>query len=84
MEKYGKIEINGMQFLYSYSATRIKQSDIPNGYYKYSVRQADFGGDLATIEKRVLVNHEMDILSPFELDLGEDGYIEIENWNFIN
>ena len=82
MKKYSKIEINGMQFLYS--VCRIKSEDIPQGYFKYSVRQADFGGDLATIEPRVLVNHEMDILSPVELDFGEDGYIEITDWNFIN
>ena len=82
MKKYNKIEINGMEFLYS--ICRIKREDIPEGWFKYSVRQADLGGDLATIEPRVLVNHEMDLLSKVELDFGEDGYIEIEDYNFID
>lgn len=82
MKKYSKIEINGMEFLYS--VCRIKRAEIPEGMFRYSVRQADCGGDLATIEPSVLVNHEMDLLSEVELDFGEDGYIEIENYRFID
>lgn len=82
MKKYNKIEINGIEFLYSYR--RIKSEDIPEGMYRYSVRHADFGDDLATIEPSVLVNHEMDLLSKVELDFGEYGYIEIENYRFID
>lgn len=52
--------------------------------FRYSVRQADCGGDLATIEPSMLVNHEMDLLSEVELDFGEDGYIEIEDYRFID
>lgn len=82
MKKYGKIEINGIEFLYSYR--RIKSEDIPEGMYRYSVRHADFGDDLATIEPRVWVNHEMDLLSKVELDFGIAGYIEIEDYTYID
>lgn len=81
MKKYGKIEINGIEFLYSYR--RIKREDIPEGMYRYSVRHTDSGDDLATIEPRVLVNHEMDLLSKVELDFGINGYIEIEDYTYI-
>ena len=71
-----------MPFLYS--VTRIKKEDIPQGYFKYSVRMSDDGKDLATIDPSVIVNHEMDLLSEFELDFGELGYIDIYEWNFKN
>lgn len=45
---------------------------------------SDDGSDLATIEPRVLVNHEMDLLSDFELDFGELGYIDIYEWRFVD
>lgn len=78
-DKYGKIIINGMEFLYD--CCRIKQEDVPQGYHKYSVRFTDDNEDYATIERRVIVNHAIDILSPKELEMGDNG-IEIKDWTF--
>lgn len=74
-----KIIINGMEFLYSDS--RIPDKDIPAGMFRYSVRSADGDyGEPGTIEKKVLVNFEMDILSDKELDFKGKDYIPVEWW----
>lgn len=52
-----------------YSDLRLNPEQVPHGWHRYSIRETDGGsGEPATIERHVLVNHLMDILTTENLD----------------
>lgn len=69
--------------------SRIKGKDRKDGVYYYDIRHSDSGFEPATIEKSVWVNHMFTIVLESELDLGEDGYIVLNDedgekiWNLF-
>jgi uncharacterized protein YerC len=65
---------------------RINRTIIPKDLYIYDVRYDDIGNEFATIEPMVLVNHCATIISktPFMFENGNDNYIEIEDYNFLD
>ena len=73
---YQLIEICGQEALFSNS--RIPDTDVPYGMYRYELREGDGDNYFATVEKRVLVNHSGSIICPEPIDLGEDGYLELD------
>jgi hypothetical protein len=69
-----------------YSDVRLNPEQVPHGYYRYSIRETDGGsGEPATIERHVLVNHLMDILTTENLDSlieKNDGYLNISDYDY--
>ena len=63
-----------------YVAERLPFGVVPPGYHKYSIRHSNEDCCIpATVEREVIVNHLGDILVEDPLDLGEEGYLEIES-----
>ncbi|MFT8705445.1 MAG: LPD28 domain-containing protein [Bifidobacterium sp.] len=69
-----------------YSDVRLNHEQVPHGYYRYSIRETDGGsGEPATIERHLLVNHLMDILTTENLDSlieEHDGYLNISDYDY--
>ena len=65
-----------------FTCLRINRDIIPKGLYAYDIRESDYGGELATIEPRVLVNHAGTILSKEVIPMGPMGFVEIEEYGF--
>lgn len=69
-----------------YSDLRLNPEQVPHGYYRYSIRETDGGsGEPATIERHVLMNHLMDILTTENLDSlieKNDGYLNISDYDY--
>lgn len=64
---------------------RVDRKTIPDGYFAYDVRHDDSGeGIPVEIARFVLVNHLGTVITDEELDLGDDGYLFIEEdeWNY--
>ncbi|EEO6566800.1 hypothetical protein ABFW39_003013 [Listeria monocytogenes] len=78
--KYNVIEINGN--LYLWNSIRLRRESVPDNVHVYSVRESDIGYRLASIHQRVMVNHEMDILSINKIEDIENG-IEIKDWSYL-
>lgn len=89
----GIAKVNGLEVYYT--ELRIKNEDVPEGFFKYEVRSADFEPRWATIEKWVGVNHCATILSEVEIPMEEhheyeimgkprvDDYTEIKEYEII-
>lgn len=87
--KYGIVETTakevtittkcGLSFQAIYSPARI--AEIPQGYIKRSIRGDDETWEDATIEQRVLVNHNADILIPIKYKDVITDFMEIEQIN---
>lgn len=74
---YEVIKLFGKKVLFT--SERIRDSDLPKGFYKYEVRHDDeCQGIMCEIAKRIFVNHWGTILSKEEIDLGSDGYLLID------
>ena len=77
-ERYDLIEICDQKALFS--AGRIHDSDVPDGMYRYDLREGDgftttyFG----SIEPNVLCDHAGSIITNEPIDFGTDGYIEFD------
>lgn len=64
----------------TYVAERLPFVVVPPGYHKYSIRHSNEDWCIpVTVEREVIVNHLGDILVEEPLDLGEEGYLEIES-----
>ena len=78
LEKYELIEICGQKALFSDS--RIYDSEVPEGMYRYDFREAIGSEDhyYGSIEKNVHIDHAGSFIVKEPLDLGTDGYIELD------
>ena len=77
-ERYELIEICGQKALFS--GIRIDDSEVPQGMYCYDFREATGSEDYyyGSIEKNVHIDHAGSFIVKEPLDLGTDGYIELD------
>ena len=57
---------------------RLSDDDIPEGLYRYDLRQSDDGDTFATIEPYVRVNHGGTILTKEPLEFGDSDFIALD------
>ena len=55
LEEFEKIEIDDTEALFT--NRRVSESEIPNGLFRYDLRESDETGRFCAIEKNVVVNH---------------------------
>ncbi len=55
LEEFEKIEIDNTEALFT--NRRVSESEIPNGLFRYDLRESDETGRFCAIEKNVAVNH---------------------------
>ena len=62
------------------SDRRIDDSEVPKGLYRYDFREGKGADDVyfGAIEKDVKIDHAGSFITKEPLDLGTDGYIELE------
>ena len=75
-KSYRLIEILGKPALFS--DEHICPEDIPEGFYCYDLRVSDDGDWFAVAEPKVTVNYGGSIITNEPLDLGESGYIPLD------
>ncbi len=61
-----------------FTNARITDADIPEGLFCYHLRDRDDGNGFGSLEKSVAVNHGGSIITSEEIDLGEKGYISLD------
>lgn len=62
-----------------------KEEYFNKGLYAYDLRDSDFGGDIATIEPRVIINRVGSIITNKKLDFSkEHDYIDYEDFTKNN
>ena len=59
---------------------RMKNEDVPKGYHKYDMREADCSGDICGLKDFVLVNHYDTFLTKEEIDCKEE--LQVVDWDF--
>lgn len=75
-EHFTPIKLYGREVLFT--DLRIDSKLIPTGLHKYEIRHDDEClGEMVELSKRILVNHWGTILSDKPIDLGLEGYREI-------
>ena len=77
-ETFESMTINDTPALFT--DMRIDRNAVPEGLYAYDIRESDDGGRFATIEPEVMVNHAGTILTREKLVMGENGYVQIEEY----
>lgn len=80
-DEYELIEIEDLPALFTNE--RITDADIPKGMYCYHLRHDDTG-NFCAIEKNVTVNHAGSIITKEPIELGEQGYISLNQDNSPN
>ena len=70
------IEINGKYALFSNSRIDV---NVAQWLYRYDLRGSDYDGTFVSIERKVLVNHAGTILTKEPFNLGESGYIPLND-----
>ena len=72
------MEVCGVKAIYA--DRRINDNEVPKGMYRYDFREGNGADDVyfGAIEKDVKVDHAGSFITKEPLDLGTDGYIEIE------
>ena len=80
-EKMQAVEFMDRKALFS--DTRLKKGEVPEGLYRYELRDRG-DGEFCSVEKEVVVNHAGTLLMKEPLDLGENGYIELDNETGLN
>ena len=80
-DEYELVEIEDLPALFTNE--RITDADIPKGMYCYHLRHDD-NGNFCAIEKNVTVNHAGSIITKEPIELGEQGYISLNQDNSPN
>ena len=75
-DEYELVEVAGQTALFTND--RITDADIPKGMHCYHLRHND-EGDFCAIEKNVTFNHGGSIVAKEPIDLGDKGYIELDD-----
>ena len=81
-EEYEIIEIAGKTGLFTNS--RITNDDIPKGLYCYHLRQSDDGERFSSLENIVTINHGGSVITKESIELGEKGYISLNENTELN
>ena len=79
-ETFEVMTVNGKEVLFT--CLRNSKEIITKGLHAYDIRESDTGGEFATIEPRVIVNHAGTILSKEVIEMGPDGFVEIDEYGF--
>ena len=79
-ENFDVLSINGKEVLFT--CLRINRDIVPKGLHAYDIRESDTGGEFATIEPHVIVNHAGTILSKEVIEMEPDGFVEIKEYGF--
>lgn len=79
-ENFEILNVNDKEVLFT--CLRINRDIIPDGLHAYDIRESDSGGEFATIEPHVIVNHAGTILSKDAIEMGSDGFVVIEDYGF--
>lgn len=74
--------INGKDYICKEYPGRICQEELPDGYYKYSIRDCGCGYGKDTIHKSVAVDHLFDLIFKEEIDLGKYGFLEVDRLSY--
>lgn len=56
---------------------RIDRNTLPDGYYAFDIRGGD-DEDFCTLEETVRVNHTGTFITKYDVDLGSEGYLDLE------
>lgn len=76
-ETFEEVEVFGKPALYH--VARIDRSTVPKGYHLYELRHDDdCSGDVVQIARSILVNHWGSIIVRDEIELPEDGFLDVE------
>lgn len=76
-ERYELIDVYGQRALFS--DRHITDSDIPDGMYRYDLREGDgFQINFSSIEPSVSIDFAGSIITREPIDFGTDGYIELD------
>lgn len=82
-DEYEPIELFGKPALFT--EKRKTDADIPHGLHCYQLRASDDGSEqYATVEKYVTVNFSGSVITSDEIDLDENGYVELGEDNSPN
>lgn len=79
-ETFETMTVNDIPVLFT--DERIDRDAVPDGLFAYDIRESDDGDRPATVEPLVRVNHGGTIITRKEIPMGENGYAEIEDYNF--
>lgn len=75
-EEYEEAEVFGVPALFSNG--RIREDDVPEGFYRYDLRGSDDDpGNPVSVENRVVVNHAGAILTMQPLPIPERGFLNL-------
>lgn len=81
-EKFQKVSICGIPC--DFSDMRINRSTVPEERYQYEVAgDDDSGGDLARVQRGVLVNFFGTLISDVPLPLGCDGVLWLHDRDYV-
>lgn len=79
-ETFEVMNVNDTEVLFT--NLRINRDIIPDGLHAYDIRESDDGCEFISIETHVMVNHAGTIISKTEIEMGSDGFVEIEEYGF--
>lgn len=79
--RYSEVEIFKDQKKALFYECRISREDFPSDMYIYDIRHCDETGDPCTVEKRVVVDFYGSIITHKPIDLGPNGYLDIDAYN---
>lgn len=69
--------------LVAFTYWRLSKEDCIDGLYKYDIQSTDDGFDPSMIGKHIFVNHWGSLFSKKPLPLDNNGYLELEEIDFI-
>ena len=76
-ETFEFYEFKGRKVLFTPARARYLEEPVPEGLFKYEIRHSDEGFEPCVLAKHILVNHYGTIFSRVPIDLGERGYIDL-------
>lgn len=69
--------------LIAFTYWRLTKDDVIDGLYKYDIQSTDDGFDPSMIGKHIFVNHWGSLFSKDPLPLDSNGYLELDENDFI-
>ena len=76
-ENYEQISLFDKTALFT--SLRIDRDQLPDGLYAYDIRHGDTGMDAIELKDSILVNHMGTVITKEPIDLGDKGFIYIED-----
>jgi hypothetical protein len=76
-ENYEQISLFDKTALFT--SLRIDRDELPVGLHAYDIRHGDTGMDAIELKDSILVNHMGTVITKEPIDIGDKGYIDIED-----